>query len=125
MITSFTRPTLREVREDIKEALKSVEEKHGIKFTFGSIRFDDSKMNTRLVAHVGTDTSDIAKKEWDEYCTRFGLGLHMFGKSFRSAGDVFTIVGIKPKSPKYPVIAMNNKGMKYKFAADTVIRNLI
>lgn len=61
-----------------------------------------------------------AKREWDLYCRNFGLKPEHFGKSFKFRKGIYTIVELKPNSPKYPIIAVSARGARYKFPASVV-----
>lgn len=119
-MNKFDRATLRMLRPDIEEALKGVGEKHGITFTFNNIRFSDDMFSTRLEARVGENSDDHAKADWDKNCWRFGLKPEDFGKTFSYAGTSYKIVGIKPRSRKFPVIAENLAGKKYKMPVEAI-----
>ena len=51
----------------------------------------------------------------------FGLTEDDFGKGFMSPrGDRFTLVGLKPRNRKYPVIGKDSSGRRFKFPADVL-----
>ena len=58
-----------------------------------------------------------AQNEWNLYCHQFGLLTTDFGRTFKHRSSTFTVIGIKPRSPKYPVLAQNTRGKVYKFPA--------
>ncbi len=119
----FDKIAMKAVRNDLNEALKAVEAKHGITFTIGNIGYSSSDFRCTLKAVAGS--ADEAKLiEWDKYCTKFGLMPDLFGKSFSVNGDVFVIDSIKPRAKKYPVIGSKD-GKLYKFPASTVLQTLI
>jgi len=113
-----TPKVLKQVRQDIKDALASVEDKHGIVFDFNNISYGDDHFSLRLKANVGSDVSEIAKKDWNKYAVLFGLTEDDFGATFKYGGETYKIVGIKPRSKKYPLIVENEKGKKYKMPVD-------
>lgn len=63
---------------------------------------------------------NLDKREWDLYCRNFGLKPEHFGKSFKQGKGIYTIVQLKPNSPKYPIIAVSERGARYKFPASVV-----
>jgi len=120
-IKSFTRPLVKDLREAIITVLNTVESQYGITFTFNNIRFSDNSFSTKLEARVGTNSNEHAKAEWKQNSWAFGLSEHDFGKTFIHNDAGYTIVGIKPRSPKFPVIAMNHMdGKKYKMPVDLI-----
>jgi hypothetical protein len=113
-VTTFTRPVVKNLREAIKNALSNVEAEYDITLDFNSISFRDDQFSTRLVARVGGDTSEHAKKDWDANCALFGFKPEDFGKTCIIQGQKFTISGIKPRSRKYPILGTDVNGKTYK-----------
>jgi len=55
----------------------------------------------------------------------FGLDPSVYGKTFKNInGEEFKVVGLKPKAPKYPLLATRN-GNRYKFKLSDMIRKQI
>ena len=54
----------------------------------------------------------------------YGLSADDLGKQFVSRGECFEIVGLKPKSHKFPILGRNRHGKVYKFPAESVKRGL-
>ncbi len=119
-VIEFTRKNLKDIREDIKDALKAVETKYGIVIKQGNISFADNSFKMKLEAFVGESDADAGKIVWDSWCFKYGLKSEDFGKTFKSNGTEFTVCGMKPKSTKYPVLAQNAAGTVYKFSAQVV-----
>ena len=116
-ITSFNRSNLKALRSELDDALNKVLAKHGLSAELGNIRFGNTDFRTQLTVNVGNG-EDAATNEFKKYAIRFGLTGNEFGKTFTdSKGTKFTIVGIKPKSHKYPILAKNARGTTYKFPA--------
>ena len=126
---AFDRQNLRVIRADIEQALRAVEQKHGVSFTLGSIRFSPDSFRCRLEADAsakaGLPAADRARKEFEEYAGAFFLKTDDFGKTFVGhTGSRYTICGIKPSSYKYPILARSSRGTVYKFTAEQVLRGL-
>jgi hypothetical protein len=68
-------------------------------------------------------TENKFKREWDLHCRNFGLKPEHFGTTFRSGRAIFRIAELKPNSYKYPIIAVNERGARYKFPASVIISN--
>lgn len=119
-LTKFDRASVKELRGAIKDALASVEASYGITFEFNTIRFSDRDFSTRLQARVGSDVKDHAKADWDATCGLFGLKPEDFGRTFTYAGNTYKVAGIKPRSKKYPIIAENAAGTRYKMPTDVL-----
>ncbi len=65
-------------------------------------------------------SANEARREWELYCRNFGLKPEQFGKTFCYDKKTYTIIGIKPNSHKYPVLAKSERGTSYKFPAKVV-----
>ena len=55
----------------------------------------------------------------------YGLSDDDLGRQFVFRGERLTIVGLKPKSPKFPILGRNGSGKVYKFPAESVKRGLV
>ncbi len=85
------------------------------------------------VPSIITDAIKIAKaedtKEADDFAAHafmFGLQSGHFGKTFTFRKRAYKIVGIRPKSYKFPILgARVPDGKVFKFPVDTVTTNLV
>lgn len=124
----FDSQNLRMLRTEIESALSDVLGKHGIKPTLGTIRFSSLSCKVSLEMKLaGTENAEDGglgnaadKAEFELYATRFGLKPEDFGKKFVSRGYLYTITGIKPSRPKFPVSAVRSDGKGFKFPAGNV-----
>jgi len=64
--------------------------------------------------------ANAAKQEWAVNCWRFGLTPAQFGATFLFRNKSYTIIGIKARSPRFPILACNAQGKAYKFPADVI-----
>jgi hypothetical protein len=106
-ITSFDKKNLGTIREDITNALKAVEQKHGMKLALGSIRFDANTFSGKLTGAVGTaaeTTEGGANSElkWrQDFLSRhifYGLEKDDLGKEISVRGGKYIIVGSRSKA---------------------------
>jgi hypothetical protein len=120
----ISRELLRRLRPEIESALAGIGEKHGITLNLGNASFTDYDFTFKLKGAV-TNTGDgrpAAAAEWDLYRSRFGLQAVEFGTSFTTRSGDYTVVGIAPKSRKYPVIGASTiDGRKRKFVPEAVL----
>jgi len=122
-IAKFDRENLREVRASVEAALAPVGAKYGIAFEVGNITFGPERATTRLTVRTNVPTNAAEqeaqdRKEFARGCVLFGLKPEHYGHSFRYAGKVYTICGLKVQSPKFPVLARGANGRVYKFRED-------
>ena len=119
--------TLKAVRQAMETALKTVEAEFGINFDLGSVRYegDGSGFKSRItcsrVDDSGTAETPMAKS-YRRHAESFGLDPAWLGIDLvNDAGDRVQIVGLKPRSPKFPLIYVNQRnGRRYKTSADRV-----
>lgn len=111
-ITQFNRTNLKAVNDEINDVLSKVLEKYGLSVKLGDISFDDNSFKTKLTVSTGSK-SDSLKRDFEKHAPKFGLKKSDFGKTINWSGEVFKIVGIKPRSTKYPLLA-EKKGVVYK-----------
>jgi len=97
----FTRQNLSNVRKVIDKALTEAGKELDITLKIGNISFDSNSFRTKIEGLTGTNSNDHAKAEWDKYCTSFGFNKEHFGVTHGK----YTIVGISPRSRKYPILA--------------------
>jgi len=118
-ITEFDRPTIKRLRSEIDDALLELSEKYGIEIKTGSASFSNTNVTFKLeLATVGSD-GEVNTKEMDDFrhnAWRFGLSEDDLGKEFTHRGNRYRVVGMKPRSPKYPIIAERiGDGARFKF----------
>ena len=85
----------------------------GLDIKVGTIRYShrDAKV-TLTFMREGTDSPEL------EALKRYHPDLA--GKTFKSAGHEFELIGFKPKSPRFPFIAKRDDDKNYKFPRETV-----
>jgi len=116
-ITQFDRPNCRLARAAAKRALAVLEDELGVSVDLGHGSFSQDEFTVKLRLVV-TGGEDVAQRDWNQYCRSFGLKPEQFGTTFESRGTTFTVCGIKPLATRFPVIAINANGTKYKFPAN-------
>lgn len=118
----FNNQNLKTIRQEIDNALATVAKKNGIALSIGRITYDGTSFRTKLeAAVVGANTSGVSLQEVQmknalrDYGSMFGVSEKDYGKTFISNGSRYTLIGLKPSRPKYPVIGMSERGARYKF----------
>ena len=127
-IKRFEKSHLVLLRKDIQKELESIGEKYGIVLNLGSIKFDDFSFSGKIEARIFRDAKEVEKedrKEFEELCSIAGLKPSDYNRAFTSNGKVYRVCGISPRARKYPVVAVNDKGRKYKFEPSVVVFNAV
>lgn len=124
---SFNHANVRELRPKLDAALKVLGDELGIAFHIGSMSFLGKECNVKLklTAMGECDNADDAleameKTKFERYAKMFGLEPEHFGKEIRVRNEVFTISGIAPNRPKFPINGTRSDGKKFKLTLDTV-----
>lgn len=136
-MTQINQPNLAQFRRDIAEALRAVEDKHGIKFNVHGARITyipGSEFRFKLVATPASNMAE-ANKLPDHFSTpiagpvdgdiptdfalaaiKLGIAPDSFNKKFRTGNGrgLYTFTGIKLNRPQYPIQAQGPKGGRIK-----------
>ena len=116
---AFNSENLKEMRGEINAALKGVEEKYGVNFSLGSISFTANDFRVKLTCTENTESGESVTPEalaFQRSAKSFGITKQL-GDAFVSRGETYTIVGLLPRSKKYPLLGKNANGVTYKFPA--------
>lgn len=118
----FTKPELKNFREDFSSAVKELEKKYGVSIELGSITYTANDFHAKMEVKKNVVEGNISydQAEFEKYCMIFGLTKDFYGKKFSMNGKTFTVSGINTKAHKMPVLATCDDGKTYKFASDTV-----
>ena len=126
---TITTSKLKQLREEINAALKSVGERHDIEFRAANAKFDSSSFTFQLkgskVNADGTvETEEVS--DFKRYASAYGLTAHDFGRVFTTDQGTYKICGLKPSASKYPILAhaLGNPSKVFKFPASLVLRKL-
>ena len=119
MMKEINRSNIRILREEMQNALDAVAKKHGVQIKFGNASFTPSMFTIKTEVAIQGGEGEVVGKEAEDfklYCMGWGFEPSDLGKEFDYLGDVFKIVGAKPRSKKYPIIGENIKtGKRFKF----------
>lgn len=119
----MTRDQVKRLKVSLQQVLDRAGKDLKYKFTLGAGRFGTSASFKLECVPEGADST--AEQQFKRHCAAYGLKPTDLGKTFRSHGKTFKIVGLEPRRPKFPVIAEYlGTGTVYKFSAETVGRAL-
>lgn len=123
---AFDKKELTMLREEIRAALKKIEDKHGITLELGNINFTPDSFEGKLKAFIKDANASSENKKDMVYLSNlkkgiwnkeYGVTVDMYGKSYTSLGKTYIFVGIDPKKYKYPIVFRTVDG---KYTAMTV-----
>lgn len=116
------------LRERLSE-LQDIEKEYGIKISLGNCTYSDSNATFKLeVSDIG-DNGEVMTKEAEDFKRRaslYGLSPKDLGRVIKDplSGEEYTIIGLKTRSTKYPILAKGKNGKTYKFPVDVIKRML-
>lgn len=124
----FTSKNLDELRKDLKAVLGVVEDLHGITLEVGSISYsiDGKSCHMKLSSTCAQDENGKTLNKFElDYLEMiktdkmFDSGKEFLdlGETFISNGNRYSVAGWKPRSRKYPLLGISDKGARYKFPA--------
>ncbi len=121
------RPGAKLMRVEMREALDKIGERYGLAFELGRITFDDNSFKVSVEA-VLTATPGESKMivDFRKHCNKHGLIVSDLGRTFTNTRlERFTIVGLKPRNRKYPIIGQRGDGKQFKFTSHSVRLGLL
>ncbi len=121
-VTSFNRQNIRQINSELEAVIKQVAEKYGLEVKLGNTRFTGDNFTTKVqVATVAEGGITMSKEatDFNRYKTILGINMEL-GNEFERNGNTYTIVGLKPRSKKYPILAKCSDGKTYKLPVDLV-----
>lgn len=122
-VKTFTRSNCGEVRAEMEKAFEKVAKKFDLNLSFGKGRFSTNEFSLKLTLNTRSKSGEMHNQIENDFIVNavmYGLQASDLGRSFRSGGSQFTIIGAKPRNFKYPIIARGVRGGRYKFPADAV-----
>lgn len=123
----FDKPTIRSLRPELEKALVDVCAKHGITAKIGNASFTDLECKFQLILELegaGEAKSTAKQADFERYATLYGLEPTDLGKTFLVGGSLYSITGISPNRPKFPIDGVRHDGKMFKFGLETVKRAL-
>lgn len=106
-LAKFDDPTIKMVMVDVKMVLNEIGQKYGITFKTGNIGYSPADFKVTLniqLAASAEDSTAVAKRQ-AQLSQIIGFSENIFGRIVISnTGQRFTIVDIKPRKSKYPIV---------------------
>ena len=120
-IIRFDKDVIMKIMNDVNEALKKIGNNYGISFTKNKVKFSTDLFRTKLECVVNKNGLDTKKILWDRYCGLFNLSPDDYGRKFTFGEKIYTVVGIKPNSRRYNIVAVEEEsGKEFKFPVDII-----
>ena len=111
-ITKIDRATCRRLRPQLQASLtEEFTEATGLKAEVGSGTYSDVSVTFKVTLSI--EGYDAGRSNFERCCEAFDLSASDYGREFTVAGRTYKLVGLKPRSPKFPIVGEFN-GQRYK-----------
>jgi hypothetical protein len=127
IIMKLDRVRIAHIEARATKVLNELGDELGVRFSFGSGRFNSNNAKLQLQVAVVQDGKVMDEKStaWKKYADMYGFNQDDLGKVILIRGSEFRITGLNPNRPKYPVSADKvATGKGYKLETATVLRAL-
>lgn len=124
-LSKLTKTNVNKLSTEIIDALADLGNKYGVEFKLGNGTYNAVSFDVKLHAALTSDEAENTIAERVNNLGRSaGFDCDIYGAKFTSRASTYTITDYDVKKIKYPIIATNQNGTSYKFAAQFVKRAL-
>lgn len=120
----INKDTLKRFRHDFSHLAKVLEDEFGVTIKLGNISYDNTGFKTSMtvVNGEGVDIQSMQlEKDFLNNCWKYGMIDTDLHRVFTYQGDEYQIVGMKPRSKKYPFVVKHlTSGKLSKFSKQII-----
>jgi len=110
-VKKIDRAMARQLGEEAEKALQKVFASYGLEVKRGNSRFSASQVTMKFECAVpGLKSADN-----ELHSNMLGFDRDIVGMMFCKGRSTYTIVELHLRKPKYPIIAVTERGARYKF----------
>lgn len=124
---TFDSKSVDAIAKEIERAVEAIGKKHSIDISIGGGKFSGTNVELKLRIAQVTSSGKIMTREAEDFkrhAAHFGLEPTYLHCKFMVNGSEYEIIGLKPRSYKYPILGKNHTGT-YKFSTQDVVTGLI
>jgi hypothetical protein len=125
-IKQFDKSLARLTSEQLVNELSAFARSRGINIAMKGGRFTEQCLTVKLelaTTSKGVVHTAIAEA-FKRHAPLFGLKKSDLGRSFKHAGDSYTIIGLKPRASRFPVVVESTNGKRFKMPVSYVQQGL-
>ena len=125
-VTKFGRANVRAILEECRKALEPIAERHGLTLDRNGKTYQLDALPVMfqlLVKEIGADGQEMTTdgKAFVRHAAQFDLKPEDLGTEFTDTRGTFRIIGLLPKSWKFPILVEDvQTGKKLKFPSERV-----
>jgi hypothetical protein len=119
----LTHDNIRELREKLQAVLDEFAKSNDLQATVGAASFTPNNVRFQLdLSVVGEDGEAITREAetFRLHAQSFGFSPDQLGEPFLHNGKRLKIVGLNIRSTRFPIIAADEEGKRYKYPAELV-----
>lgn len=124
-MNEFTKGNLTQLRDEIKDAIQAVADKHNLTIQLGRGNFTPNRYALKLEIFTQntlgrSPAQEKREKEFITYCKLYGFSPQDLGRTVVYQGLEYKIIGLNSSAPKNP-ICLERDGRTYKAPAETIL----
>jgi hypothetical protein len=122
-ITTIDRVTLKQLAEEITQALKPIADKYEIfiRYKGGSFIAENATLKLEIATVRASGQAETETRiNFKTYAGMFGLKPEYLDKAVKISGKNYTIAGLKPSARRSPVIILRDDGKRFKIDVNSV-----
>jgi hypothetical protein len=120
----ISRQVAEQISHEVLESLKTIGDKHNIKFLFRGGNFTTSNMTLKIEGAAVSSSGEMETVERTTYRAKayqYDLKPEWLDQSFLYGGETYKIVGLNTRKHKHPVLCHNERSkVTYMFNSDQV-----
>lgn len=122
---TIDRAAIRILNDEILAAAQAIAAKHGLEVKPGRAKYGMTNGSCTVEFATVSEDGVVQTKEADAYaqlCELFGLKFEWLNTEVMISGRPMTIVGLKSRSSKRPILVKDAQGKMFVVDADTILR---
>lgn len=121
----FTTQNFNNIRKDIKDALKGIEEKYEVIISPTKINYQSLEFDLVLKCVKNEEGRDVDKEKFESNCFLFDFEKEDYKLQFKLSGETFELIGFNLNKPKNNCNIRNvSTGKMYMTNDETIKRKL-
>jgi len=126
-IKEFNRPACRILSKAVEAALAPVGKEFGVDFSYKGGNYSPANLTMKIEAAIIGADGQVKSREAEDFkkmAQYYGLEADDLNKEVVLNGRRGKIIGLKPRSRKYPIIVEVENGKMFKYPVNSVLRAL-
>ena len=121
----INKKTLKQFRASFALAVRELEDEYKVSVKLGNISYGDISFTGKIEVIAGSNADEVLRNKFEDSLKTYGyrypdLKIEHFDQGIMYQGQRVKIVGIKPRSPKYPIVYQTKDGKKWKTSYEEI-----